>query len=170
MSYGKQSTAEKNIIIVNSICWRGVTHIMVKFVLTFVKTRINSSKSESGNNMLFGALLRIYLIQISWENGCPVWPWRKCYACVPVPGLLPDSWDQLLLLCGHHGEGRLGSPKEEETKSIHSETKCQKKRRISEEESQCFNWKEVVVSRWTRSPFSGMYIVQCFYSLHSIQF
>ena len=34
-----------------------------------------------------------------------------------MPGLLPDSWDQLLLLCGHHGEGRLGSPKEEETKS-----------------------------------------------------
>ena len=89
------------------------------------------------------------------------WPWRKCYACVPVPGLLPDSWDQLLPLCGHHGEGSLGSPKEEETKSIHSETKCQKKRRISEEESQCFNWKEVIVSRWTRSPFSGVYIVHC---------
>ena len=49
--------------------------------------------------------------------------------------LLLDCWEQLLLLCGHQGEGSLVFPyqEEEETNSLNSETKCKEERTVFEE-------------------------------------
>ena len=74
---------------------------------------------------------------------------RRCFSCVPVSGLLPDAgwqvivflllpedWDQLLLLLGHQGGGSFVFRKEE-TNSINLETQCQEKRTVFAEKT-CF--------------------------------